>query len=623
MRDDLLHYYERELSYLRHMGKEFADKYPKVASRLQLEPHKCEDPHVERLLEGFAFLAARVHLKIEDDFPEITEALLNIVYPHYIRPIPAMSLVEFRLDPEQGKLTTGFPVPRESLLYYKPPVGRSASEDVPPCKFRTCYDTTLWPITITAAEWRTPDQLTPPIKTTDAVAALRVGVQCLPDVAFNALELSTLRFHLNGESNLVATLYELLCNNCTQIMIRDRTPASKRQPVVLPASALRPVGFAEHEGVLPQPRRSFLAYRLLREYFTFPAKFFFLDVSGFDRVAAAGFESEIELVFLIAPFERADRRQMLEAGVTRDTLRLGCTPVVNLFPQTTEPVSLTQRVHEHMVVPDARRRETTGIFSIDEVKGMIAGSPEPVRFEPLYAYRHGVNGGGPRLFWLARRRPVGWRADGSSEVYLSFVDLSGRTVQPSTDTVTAHTTCYNLDLPSRLPFGKAEGDFVLAEGGPIKAITALINPTKVLHPPLGKPQLWRLISQLSLNYVSLVEGGVEALQELLRLYNVETADEWTAREKEIQGITTLRSSPCYSRITSEHGLTFARGHRVEIEFDEEQFAGGSVYLFASMIERVLGLCASLNSFSILAVRTQQRKEILREWMPRAGAKALL
>ncbi len=144
MRDELLLYYERELTFLRQMGTQFAEKYPKVASRLMLEPGKCEDPHVERLLEAFAFLAARVHLKIDDDFPEITAVLLGIVYPHFIRPIPSMSIVEFQLDVEQGKLTTGLKIPKETILYSRAVGGV-------PCKFRTCYDTTLCPLTVTAA----------------------------------------------------------------------------------------------------------------------------------------------------------------------------------------------------------------------------------------------------------------------------------------------------------------------------------------------------------------------------------------------------------------------------------------------------------------------------------------
>ena len=613
MRDDLLYYYERELTFLRRMGAEFAGRYPKVASRLQLEPDKCEDPHIERLLEGFAFLAARVHLKIDDDFPEITESFLNVVYPHYVRPLPAMSLVEFQLDPEQGKLTTGYRIPRDTLVYSRPVGGV-------PCKFKTCYDTTLWPLTVTAAQWRTPDRLSPPVKDLESTAALRLEFQCLPELTFEKLELASLRMHLSGDANLVYTLYELLCNNCLRIIARDPTPGSKRKPVLLPASALRPVGFADDEGMLPYPGRSFLAYRLLQEYFSFPEKFLFLDLFGFDEVRAAGFGDRVEFVFLISPFERSDRRPLLEGGVSAPTIRLGCTPIVNLFPQTSEPVLLDQRRHEYQIVPDARRRLTTEIFSVDEVVGVTAGSPEPVRFEPFYSYRHGVERNKRQTFWYARRRPIGWRSDGGTDVYLSFVDLTNRIVQPGLDAVTARLTCFNGDLPSRLPFGNETGDFELHGGGPIRKTVALVKPTDVVQPPLGKPQLWRMISQLSLNYLSVVEGGTEALQELLRLHNLA---ETISGERQIEGIKSVRSEPHHSRVVGEYGVTFARGRRVEIEFDETEFAGAGLYLFASVLERFLGLYASVNSFCVLAARSQQRKALLREWSPRAGWKPLL
>lgn len=611
MRDDLLNYYEQELTFLRRMGAEFAEKYPGVASQLLLEPNKCEDPHVERLLEGFAFLAARVHLKVDDDFSEISEALLQIVYPNYVRPIPAMCLVEFQLDPEQGKLTTGLHVPRESLLYTRPVKGAA-------CKFRTCYDTTLWPLTVAAAEWKTPDQLQPPVKAPQALAAIRLDLQCLADVTFESLELDTLRLHLNGESHGISTLYELLCNNCVGILIRDPNDTSKA-PVSLPATAVTPVGFGEDEGLLPFPRRSFQGYRWLQEYFVFPEKFHFIDLTGFSQVRAAGFGDRAEVIFLISAFEQGDRRQMLETGVTRQTFRLGCTPIVNLFPQTSEPILVSQRTYEYPVVPDARRRETTGVFSIDDVVAVSPGSTEPLHFEPFYSYRHGEGSGEKNLFWYSKRRESGWRSDEGTDVYLTFVDLSARSVHPEADAVTARLTCYNGDLPSQLQFGTPE-DFSLQGGGPITGITALVNPTRVIQPPLGKPQLWRLISQLSLNYMSLVSGGPDALRELFRLNNF---SESASAEKQIQGIMDIRSAPCFSRIENEHGLSFARGHRVEVDFDEEQFAGGGVYLFASLLERFLGLYVSMNSFCILAARTAQRKELLREWPPRAGSKTLL
>lgn len=610
MRDDLLFYYERELAFLRRTGAEFADRYPKVASRLQLEPSKCEDPHVERLLEAFAFLAARVHLKIDDDFPEVSESLLNVVYPHYVRPMPSMSLVEFELDPEQGKQTTGIPVPRGSVLYSRP-VGGS------PCRFRTCYDTTLWPVAVAGAQWTTPERLRPAVRAPDAGAALRLELQCFTDVRFDQLSLDALRVHLAGDASVVYSLYELLCNNTARVLVRD--PEGKARPLTLGPEVLRPVGFEPDEGMLPFPGRSFLGYRLLQEYFTFPEKFLFLDLAIGAELRAAGYGARAEVVVLLTTFERTDRRQVLEQGVSAETFRLGCTPVVNLYEQTAEPILVSQRRHEYKLVPDARRPNTE-VFSVDDVVAVTPGEPEPLRMEALYSLRHATERGRAQLFWQASRRPSKWRQDEGTDVFLSFVDLGAHTVHPDRDTVTARLTCFDGDLPSRLPFGGAGSDFELRGGGPFRRITALVKPTPVLQPPLGRPQLWRLISQLSLNYLSLVDDGVDALREILRLHNMGDS---ASGEKQIQGLLAVSSEPVHARVVGDHGLAFARGRRVHLEFDEEQFAGGGVYLFASVLERFLGLYASLNSFSALTVTSSQRKRPLRAWAPRSGARALL
>ena len=608
--DQLLQYYERELTFLRRMGARFAQEYPKIASRLDLEPSKCEDPHVERMLEAFAFLAARVHKRIDEDVPEVSEALLEIVYPHYVRPIPAMSLVEFELDREQGKLTSGLPVPRNSLLYSRPVAGV-------PCKFTTCYDTTLWPVRVASLEWMTPDRLKPAVRVTDAVAALRLELHCFADLEFKALDLSALRLHLAGDSGVTFALYELLCNNCTSIIVRE--PGGKKS-LTLPVSSLQPVGFAEGDGLLPYPRRSFLGYRLLQEYFTFPEKFLFFDLAIFDAVRSAGFGEKAEIIFLIRQFERGERRALLETGLSPRSMRVGCTPVVNLFPQVSEPILLTQRKTEYEVVPDARRRRTTQVFSVDEVVGITPGSSEPLRIEPLYSYRHARNGHRAELFWTARRRPAEWRLDSGTDVHLSFVDLSARTVHPDRDAITARLTCFNGDLPGRLPFGDETGDFELENGGPVRRIVALSKPTDVVHPPLGQAQLWRLLSQLSLNYLPLADGGADALREILRLHNFSGT---TAGERHIEGIVSVAGEPTYARVVTEHGVAFARGRRVDLMFDEEQYAGGGVYLFASVLERFFGMYASVNSFTTLVARSNKRKEMVRAWPPRAGWKSLV
>jgi type VI secretion system protein ImpG len=611
MREDLLAYYENELTFLRQIGGEFARKYPKIASRLVLGPDRCEDPHTERLLEGFAFLAARVHLKIDDEFPEITSALLDVVYPHYLRPIPSMSVVEFHLDPEQGKVSTSLSIPSKSTLYSRAQVSGAT------CKFQTCYDTLLWPVAVAEAQWSAPDRLRPAVRGNEAVGAIRVLARCLPDVTFQKLGMHSIRFYLNGESNLTHTIYELLCNNCIQILLRDPAARPETPPVMLSRENLRPVGFEENEAMLPYPRRSFSGYRLLQEYFTFPDKFLFFDLNGLERLSPEGFSDQVEIIFLISKFERAERQQVLELGVSSSTFRLNCSPVVNLFPQTAEPILLNQTRYEYPVVPDVRRSFANEIFSIDSVVCTSARTRDVVELSPFFSYRH--SRGKQQGFWHATRRETHVGDDERTDLFLSLVDVSGRPLEPEADTVTVRCTCTNSNLPARLPFGNESGDFELEGVASIRKIAALRKPTSTLRPPTGKRALWNLVSHLSLNYLSLVEDGKEGLQHILHLYNFSDS---THSKGQIAGINALSSSRHFARVISEAGMTSARGTQVRMELDEEQFVGGGVYLFASVLEHFMGLYVSMNSFTQLIASTLQRKDVLKEWPPRAGRSIL-
>jgi type VI secretion system protein ImpG len=610
VRNELRNYYESELTFLRQIGAEFADKYPKIASRLLLEPDRCEDPHVERLLESFALLAARVHLRIDDDFPQITEALLNILYPHYLSPIPSMSIAEFHTDPERGKLTSSLKVPKGTVLYSRPVEGV-------PCKFRTCYNTTLWPLKVSQTQWMTPDRLSPTLRASEA-AVLRVEIECFPDISFEKLGLDSLSFYLNGESAVIHSLYELLCRNCTRIVIRD--PANPRTPPrELSVRNLRPMGFGEDEDVLQYPRRSFVGYRLLQEYFAFPEKFFFLTLNGLSALQASGIKSKAEILFLIAPFEQDGRHQRLEVAVDAKTLRLGCSPIINLFGQTAEPILVDQTRYQYPIVPDARRRQTMEVYSVDEVVSTDAETHQTVTYQPLYSQKDAVQDSSP-AYWYTSRVASNRKNDEGTDVFLSLVDLSARPMDLEYDTVTVRCTCTNRDLVTRLPFGSETGDFEMAGAAAIKKIVALRKPSRTLRPPMDGKTLWCLTSHLSLNYLSLVDEGKAALQKILEIYDFSDSPDV---KKQIGGITSVDSRRHFARVISEHGVSFARGTRVTMEFDEEQFSGGGAYLFASVLEKFFGLYVSMNSFSQLVARSRQRKEPLGEWPPRAGQSILI
>lgn len=613
MRDELLSYYERELAYIRQLGAEFAAKYPKVASRLMLEPSRCEDPHVERLLEAFAFLCARVHIKLDDEFPELTQALLGVLYPHFLRPVPSMTVVEFHLDPKQGQLTTGLKVPRDSPLYARPVSGYR-------CPFRTTSDVWLWPVEVAQAQWTTPERLDPPIKAPDCAGALRVRLRTRSDLKFSTLGYDKFRFFLNGEPSLVYPLYEMLGNATLRIIARDPSPQSRARPVELHPSQLLPLGFEEDEAMLPYSRRSFSGYRLLQEYFCFPEKFLFYELGGLEALRESGFGSEMEILFLFAPTERQDWEPILQMGVAAKTIRLNATPAINLFPQTADPILVENTRHEYPVIPDVRRGDVLEVFSIEDVVATNPRTMEVEQFEPFFSYRHSASQRSNSLFWYAaRRQGPAWQGQGS-DLFITLVDLEGRGRAPRYDTITVRTLCTNREIPSRLQMGNEAGDFELDAPLPVEKTIALRKPSPTVRPVLGSGSFWRLISHLSLNYLSLVEDGKEALQEIMRLYAPAAPG---STERQIDGILEVSSRRHFARVVDDAGIAFVRGTRVELTLDEDYFVGAGAFLFSAVVDRFLGRYVSLNSFSQLEVRTRQRREVLRRWPVRAGQTILL
>ena len=608
MIDELLPYYERELKFIRRMAGEFAEKYPRVAGRLQLKPDVCEDPHVERLIEAFALLAGRVHRKIDDEFPEITESLLDVLYPHYLRPIPPQAILQFQLDASQS-------APASTRIRAGVPI-HSKPENGNVCSFRTCYPVTMWPLRVTGASVSTINRFAMPGMPADAAAVVRIGLECLGGLRLEQLPLDSLRFYLNGESAAIHTLYEFLFLNTLRIAVRGLPARDGTPQAILPAGSLHPVGFHSDEGVLPYSDRSFLGYRLLQEYFTFPEKFLFVDLKGLDRMPKGGFGSAFEILIYLKQPDQPHRLIALEQTVGDDTFQLGCTPMVNLFERVAEPIRVTETKTEYHIVPDQHRQWATEIYSVDRVAS-ASYLDEPRIYEPFYSLRHAHGDDGPRHFWYTHRRPSLRKNDNGSEMYLSVVDLDFNPAMPADEVLTLQLTCTNRD---QAPLLRLNGEFgeLQPEGAALVRARCMRKPTATVRPPARRGLQWRLISHLTLNHLSIVEKGTEALQEILRLYDFSND---AALRKQIEGITAVTSRPSISRVTSSTGVAFCRGTEVTLEFDEEQYVGTGVYLLASVLQRFLGLYAAVNSYSRLTART--RKGVLKQWPPLAGELILL
>jgi type VI secretion system protein ImpG len=459
---------------------------------------------------------------------------------------------------------------------------------------------------------------------------LRPAFRCLNDTTLADLKkgldeksglIDSLRFYLSGEWQLAYPLYEMILNQTERVEIRpagNRKPGTRAAaPVVLPPSCLKPVGFGPEEAVLPYTARSFPGYRLLTEYFTFPDKFLFFDVTGIDQAARTGFGDQFEIVLYLR--EGAAPR----ANVDASSFQLGCTPIVNLFQRVAEPIPLTQQQNEYQVIPDVHRQMATEIYSIDSVASTDPALQVTRNYQPFYSYRHSYAREQERIFWYASRRASQRKDDAGTEVYLSLIDMSFNPEVPAVETLTVHATCTNRDLPGKLPFGGREADFETEAGRGLSKVRCLRKPTATLRPPLRRGAQWRLLSHLLLNPLSIVEGPAgapEALQEILMLYDFMDS---AATRKQISGLQHISSRRVVRQVGSATGVSLVRGIETQIEFDEDQYVGSGVFLFASVLEHFLGLYASVNSFSQLVAKTRQREGILKRWPARAGTQIVL
>jgi type VI secretion system protein ImpG len=596
--DELLSYYHAELGYLRRAGAEFAARHPKAAARLELGPEECPDPHVERLIESVAFLTGRIRRELDRELPEVAAALLEVMYPHFLRPVPSMTVARMHPDPKQGTLSRGHVVPRGTPLF-------AHATDGSACRFRTCYPVALWPLEVTHAALESADRYDW-LDNGRTAAVLRLRIESTGAPLDELEGFDSLRFYLGADARTGAVLYERLFAALGGVAL---LPEGTGAPVFLGADAVHPVGFEEDEDVIPWPGHAHPAYRLLQEHFAVPRKFLFADVRG---LRGHGSKKCFDLLFLL------ERTVPDRVAVDRESFQLGCAPVVNLFARTSEPVRVDHRAHEYRLVGDFRRERTTEIHSVLRVAATADGRDPTRVLEPFFSFSHAAAGRGARAFWHARRVPCE-RADlRGTDVLLSFVDLDFNPAQPGTDTVFAQVECTNRGLAEALPAGQPLQVEVPA---PLRAVTALHAPTPQLDPPVGSAALWRLVSQLSLNHLSLQgETGVQALREILRLYAPYGR---ASVHQEIGGVRSLRCRPVARRIGADAWRGFCRGTEMELTLDETAFPGGGAFLLGAVLDRFFGQYAALNSFTQTVLRSREREETWMRWPPRAGRRPLV
>ncbi|MDQ1194445.1 type VI secretion system baseplate subunit TssF [Agrobacterium sp. SORGH_AS 787] len=594
MADGFLDKYNDELYALRKRASRFAAAFPKIAGRLRMTGDVADDPHVERLIQSFAYSAARVRQKLDDEFPELSDSLLETLYPHYLAPLPSMSVVQF----EPGAtLATVQRLARHSEILAEPINGES-------CRFRTTQDVEITPLAISAATL-SGQPIDAPFSTASAGAAscLRISLRTTSPrpSTFQEMGLAKLQLFISSAWQQATALYELLANNCVGMALARH--ADDPQAVFLPANNLKPSGFARDQAMLPCPPNSFDGYRLLTEFFALPQKFLFIDIDVLDRWSGGDCELYIYL-------KTADAR--LERMVSAKDLVLNASPVINLFQQSCEPLSLDGTRTEYRLLPDARRQRTREIYSIENVQ-LTTRDGQVEKTSPFFGRTQKSNGS--NVFWQTYRRFD--EDDASSDTDIAFVDEKRGPLGPVDIVASVDTLCINRELPSQLPFGGGHPYLQLSAGNEaVQSINALMPPTPAIRMNERTAREWRLISHLLLNHLSLFDNGGAPLKDILSLYAFRDSPE---TRQLVDSISNVEAQNSHARL----GSAMVPGTDVTVEFDPSLIDRAAAYVFANVLNHFFGLYTSINSFTRLTVTMRGHSEPIARWPARAADRPLL
>lgn len=619
----LLKYYNRELQHVREVGAEFAGEFPKIASRLGLDAFECSDPYVERLFEGFAFMAARVQLKVDSEFPTFTQHLLDIVYPHYLAATPSMTVVEFHPDLSEEGLAAGFVVPRGTALRSQIGKGEQTA-----CEYRTSQALRLLPIEISQVQYLptlaalTANGIAASRQFPEAKAAIRIVLRSTAGMRFNQLDLSDLPLFLRGAGGIPYRLYEQFLANAKAIACKFAKGSSAVVNYTF-GSVVRGMGFDQDEALLQHTPRSFEGYRILQEYFAFPERYLFVELREMSALVSQCDSDELELFVLL---DRSDSH--LINTLDKSNLALFCVPAINLFPKRTDRIHLDHRQSEYHVAIDRTRPMDFEVHSVFAVTGFGSEQRTEQRFLPFYGSRSAFNSRSETAFYTLRRlkrvlstkqRREGVRSSYiGSDMFVSLVDAAQAPYATDLNQLGLETLCTNRDLPLVMPVGVGNTDFTLQISAPVKAIRCISGPTRPLPAAYEGDTVWRLINHLSLNYLSLVDSdakqGASALRELLSLY---ADNREPVIKKQIEGVVSLAANNVVRRIDSKGPMVFGRGLEISVLLDESAFEGGGYFLMGTVLEQFFARYVSINSFVETAIRTTDRGEVAR-WPIRIG-----
>lgn len=618
----LLELYNSELQFVREMGTEFARAYPRIAARLGLEGLECADPYVERLLESFAFLTARVQLKLDARFPDFTQHLLELVHPQALCPVPSCSIVEF--VPDRRALRGAHRIPRGTSL--RTPLAKG---DQTFCDFRTAHEVTLWPLELVEARYTGGAAGLSGMAAKGAGqtrAVMRLRLKGLNGIQLKTLQPQNLTFFIKATPTLAALLYEQIAADC--IGFYARSAQSGAVVHFRGRDCVRTLGLGNDEALLPVNRADFQGYRLLQEYFALPERLLFFSLQGLEEIFSGIEGDELEIYLAL---ERT--QAVLESALSTEHLRLGCTPAINLFPRAADRIHADPAQTHWHVIPDRNRPMDFEVFSLGPVKAIGAAGQAIAEVQPFYAANHLAPPGAARMYYTTQRRPrlisarqreVGARtAYAGSEVFISIVDSAQRHFTGEIRQLDVQALCTNRDLPILMAKGTGPSDFLVQGGAPVEAVRCIVGPTYPRQSPAIGDTAWKLISHLSLNYLSLIDQGPEAgaamLRDLLALYVDPDAAHFA---RQVEGVRNVSYKPVVRRMPVSGPICYGRGLEISLTLDETAFEGMGIVPLASVLEQFFARHVSINSFTQTRLRSATRGDI-KKWPVRLGQRSVV
>ncbi len=594
----LLDAYQRELQYLFRQGSAFAKRYPKIAARLELDSDGSRDPHVERLIEAFAFMAARLQHNIDDEYASVSSALQEVIYPQFRSPIPSTAIVQFAVDAQRCNEAEGYSIAKGTRLY--------AEIDDIECQFRTSYPVTLWPLTVANVSLDPVEKYDDITHDPQALSVLRIRLESeFQDLA--ELNLSSLRFYINTDLILASQVYRALFYSALQVAI---VPQGEQHSLVLPAEeVIQPVGLEPDEEVLPCSNHAYSAYNLLTEFFCVKQKFMFFDITKLQHINS-GNAFEV-LVFLST--------KPNDLQITPTSLALGCAPIINLFKKVTDPVTYRPTQSEFLLSPDKYNEHAYEIYAIEKIHGLTPDN-ETVLIPPLYSANHVDEAATEDSAWILRRDYSYRESLPGTECYIGFFNYDKKHLHANLSSFYADTWCTNRHVAERM----IEGALLFVDQDtPTTQIRCIRRPTQQVQPPLSGEQQWQFISALSFHHLNLLNNpeGVAILRDILRTVSFSDSDSVL---RNIMSIRDIETKTIVRRVSLDDAWKgFVKGVQITVTFDRAYLEGRNPFLFGAVLDRFFSQLVPINSFSELIIKEVSATGICKQWKPRSGSQVII